>query len=104
MHVLIQATERSGSNFFNCKKCFSIFSLVVFDATYEFTSVDIDEAGWQSNSGIYSGRAIVVYIAVVIWVRQLIRIYSNFLNKLSLKIIVLQKNSLMFLLLAKHLL
>ena len=51
---MIQATERSGSNFFNCKKCFSIFSLVVFDATYEFTLVDIDEAWWQSNSGIFS--------------------------------------------------
>ena len=55
-HVLIQAPARSGSNFFNYKKCFSIVLLAVCNANYEFTLVDIGEAGRQSNGGVYSSK------------------------------------------------
>ena len=53
-HVLIQAPARSGSNFFNYKKCFSIVLLAVCNANYEFTLLDIGEAGRQSDGGVYS--------------------------------------------------
>ena len=51
-HVLIQAPARSGSNFFNYKTCFSIVLPVVCNANYEFTLVDIGEAGQQSDGTI----------------------------------------------------
>ena len=44
-HVLIQAPARSGSNFFNYTKCFSIVLLAFCNANYEFTLVDIGEVG-----------------------------------------------------------
>ena len=53
-HVLIQAPARSGSNFFSYRKCFSIVLLAAYNANYEFTLVDIGEAGQQSDGGVYS--------------------------------------------------
>ena len=94
-HVFIQAPARSGSNFFTYKKCFSIVLLAVCNANYGFTLVELVRQG---------GIVKVTYTAVVIWVRQLTKIYWNFPKQLPLTIIALQRNSLMFLLLTKHLL
>ena len=51
---IIQAPPRSGSTFLNCKKSFSTVLLAVCNANYKFTIVDIDEAGRQSDGGIYN--------------------------------------------------
>ena len=61
-HVVMQAPSRSGSAYFNYKKSFSIVLLAICNAKYEFTLVDIGDAGRQSDGGVYSssklGRAI----------------------------------------------
>ena len=54
-HVLMQAPARSGSNFFNYKKCFSTVLLSIYKANYEFNLVDIGEAERLSDGGVYSG-------------------------------------------------
>ena len=62
-HVVIQALAKSGSLFFNYKKNFSIVLLALYDASYQFTAVDIVEARRQSDVGVFAnsnlGRSIV---------------------------------------------
>ena len=59
---IIQVPPRIGFTFFSYKKSFSIVLFAVCNTNYEFTLVDIGEAGLQSDGGIYnnskSGRAI----------------------------------------------
>ena len=44
-HFVMQAPARSGSQFFNYKKCHSIVLMAVVNANYEFILVDIGDAG-----------------------------------------------------------
>ena len=52
-HIIIQASPRSDSTFCSYKKSYSIVLLAVCNANYEFTLVDIGEAGLQSDGGFY---------------------------------------------------
>ena len=62
-HAVIQAPAKSGSLFSNYKKNFSIVLLALCDASYQFTAVDIGEAGKQSDGGVFAnsnlGRSMV---------------------------------------------
>ena len=53
-HITVQAPSSGGSTFFNYKKSVSIVLLTVFNTNYEFTLVDIGEAGRQSDGEIYN--------------------------------------------------
>ena len=59
----MQAPAKSGSLFFNYKKSFSIVLLALCNASYQFTAVDIKEAGRQSDGGVFAnsnlGRSVV---------------------------------------------
>ena len=57
-HVCIQAPINTGSLFYNYKKFFSIILLAVCDSKYQFTMVDIGEAGRQSDAGVFSNSNI----------------------------------------------
>ena len=54
----MQAPDNSGSLFFNYKKTFSIVLLAISNAQYQFTMVDIGEAGRQSDGGVFSNSNI----------------------------------------------
>ncbi len=53
-HVVMQAPPRSGSTFFNYKGSHSIILIAVVKSDYEFTLVDIGEAGRQSDGGVFA--------------------------------------------------
>ena len=57
-HVIMQAPLNSGSLYFNYKKSFSIVLWAVCNAKYEFTLVDIGQAGRNSDSGIYNSSSL----------------------------------------------
>ena len=56
LHIVIQTPPRSGSNYFNHEKIQSIGLLVVCNARYKFTLVDVGQAGGQSDGGVYENN------------------------------------------------
>lgn len=51
-HITIKAPPKSGSNFFNYKKTFSIVLLAVADSNRKFVYIDVGSMGRFSDSGI----------------------------------------------------
>lgn len=52
-HVVIKAPVRSGSEFHNYKKTFSIVLMAACDARYKFTLIDIGSAGGNHDSAVF---------------------------------------------------
>ena len=53
-HVVMQCPAHGGSDYFTYKKTYSIVLLGVCNGSYEFTMVDIADAGRQSDGSVYS--------------------------------------------------
>ena len=51
-HVIMQAPARSGSYFFNYQKTHSIVLIAVVNFNYEFTLIDIGDAGRQGGGDV----------------------------------------------------
>jgi len=54
-HVVIEAPNLSGSEFYNYKGTFSIVLFAIVDATYNFIYVNIGCQGRISDGGIFKG-------------------------------------------------
>ncbi|XP_003738464.1 protein ANTAGONIST OF LIKE HETEROCHROMATIN PROTEIN 1-like, partial [Galendromus occidentalis] len=52
-HVTIRCPPKSGSEFFNYKKSFSIISLAVVDARYNFLYIDVGTNGRVNDAGVF---------------------------------------------------
>lgn len=53
-HVLIEAPDKSGSDFFCYKKCFSVVLLALVDADKHFIFVDVGGYGKNSDASIFN--------------------------------------------------
>jgi len=57
-HVLMKKPGKSGSNFFNYKRTFSIQLLAMVDAQYRFIYVDVGCQGRIGDAGVYSNSTL----------------------------------------------
>jgi hypothetical protein len=53
-HIRLKCTRKSGTQFYNYKKCFPIVLQVECDANYKFVCVDIGGYGKQSDGGTFA--------------------------------------------------
>ena len=53
-HTEIQAPHNSGFLFFNYKKTFSVVLLVLVDANYKFSIIDLGGYGKSSDGGLFT--------------------------------------------------
>lgn len=53
-HIPITKPNKSGSDFFNYKRFFSIVLMVVADANYKFVSIDVGGRGAEGDAHIFS--------------------------------------------------
>ena len=53
-HVVIKCPDKSGSNFFNYKKTFSVVLMAIVDAKYVFRFIDVGKSGRDNDAGIWS--------------------------------------------------
>ena len=51
-HVVVQAPPKSGSMYYNYKKCYSVVLMAVVDAHYNFVVVDVGAYGKQSDGNV----------------------------------------------------
>ena len=51
-HIQIEAPNRSGSLYHNYKGYFSVFLSAIYDAKYQFTIVDVEQYGYNDDSGV----------------------------------------------------
>lgn len=52
-HILVQAPNNSGSEYFNYKRTFSVHLMAVVDSCYRFIVVDVGQKGSASDSGVF---------------------------------------------------
>ena len=57
-HVVIQKPKHSGSEYHNYKQTESVVLMAVCDPQYKFISVDIGQAGSQSDGGIWESSTL----------------------------------------------
>jgi hypothetical protein len=61
-HQKIQAPPNSGSQYFKYKHSFSVVLLVLVDARYKFTVVDIGSYGRNGDGGIFAHSKLRKYL------------------------------------------
>lgn len=57
-HIRIKCPSKTGSEYFNYKKYFSIVLLAICDSKYRFIAVDVGAKGRQNDGGVYHSSSI----------------------------------------------